>query len=74
MPYRTILTLAAIVFAVRYVIDPDASVAGRLIVAVLVIGSFVLPNSIAGQVAAVLAQLGVSLFVIFRLRFLSSGG
>ena len=69
MSYRVILTLASIGLAVRYAVDFEASVVGRLVLVLLVLGSLLLPTAtIVGQVLGILVQLGASLFVLFRLK------
>jgi hypothetical protein len=72
VPYRTILALAAIVLAIRYVVDAEASVYGRVVAAVATVASFTLPGSIAGQVLSVLSQLAVSVFVLVRMKLLAA--
>jgi len=52
----------------RYLFDTDAAVLGRIILAVVVLGSFLAPASPVGQAVAILAQLTVCLFVLFRLK------
>lgn len=73
MPYGIILALASIVLAVRYAIDAEASVYGRLAAIAATVVSFVLPGSAVGQVATVLLQLSVSLFVLVRMKLLAVG-
>jgi hypothetical protein len=72
LPYRTVLTLACVVLAVRYVLDTNASIRGRAILGAVVVGSFSLPDSVNGQVIGILAQLAVSLFVLLRLKVMAS--
>ena len=66
--YRTILTVGSIVLAVRYAVDSEASIYGRVVAAMAIVASFVLPGSIVGEVLSVLLQLVVSLFVLLRMK------
>jgi hypothetical protein len=68
LPYRIVLAVASLGLGVRYLFDPDAEVLGRVILAVVLLGSFLAPASPVGQAVAIVAQLTVCLFVLFRLK------
>jgi hypothetical protein len=72
MPYRTVLTLASIGLGLRYVFDFEASIVSRAVLAAIVLVSLVIPDRPVGQIVGILIQLGVSLFVLFRLRLKAS--
>jgi len=72
VPYGTILALASVLLTVRYVVDADASLYGRLVASAATLASFVLPGSIAGQIVSVLLQLAVSVFVLVRVKLLAA--
>jgi len=75
VPYQTILTLACIALAVRYVLTPGASVKWRLIIGTLTVASVALPTppGIPWTVATILLQLAISLFVLLRQRAVMPG-
>jgi hypothetical protein len=66
LPYQTILRLACVVLAGRYVFDREGSPAGRWIVGLATAASFALPSGVAWTVLGVLTQVTVCLFVLFR--------
>jgi len=71
MPYALILAFASVVLTVRYAADPEASVYGRVIAVVATVASFAVPGSTAGQIVGVLLRLGVSVFVLVRIKLLA---
>jgi len=68
LPYRIVLAVASLGLGVRYLFDPDAAALGRVILAAVLLGSFFAPASPLGQAVAIVAQLTVCLFVLFRLK------
>jgi hypothetical protein len=75
MPYQTILTLACIALALRYMLTPAASVKWRLIIGTLTLASVSLPTppGIPWTVATVLLQLAICLFVLLRQKAVMPG-
>jgi hypothetical protein len=67
MPYRAVLTIACLVLALRYLFDPTAVRWHRLMVVLVTVASFALPAGLGWQLTSMVAQLGVSLFVLLRL-------
>ena len=66
LPYRTILTIACVVLAGRYGLDPTGSVMGRWIVGLATVASFAGPDALPWSIAAIVTQLAISLFVLLR--------
>jgi hypothetical protein len=67
-----VLAVASVILAVLYAVDAEASPYGRLLAAVGIIASFVLPASAVGQVLSVLLQVAVSVFVLARMKLLAA--
>ena len=72
LPYQTVLAVACVVLAMLYLLDTDASLLGRVAVAVTTLASFLMPASTLGHILGIVAQLGVALFGLFRLKLLSA--
>ena len=70
--YRAILHIACIVLAARYAFDPDASVAGRAVVVLVTVVSLLLSPGLWTEIASVVSQLVVSLFVLLRAKMSAS--
>lgn len=66
LPYRTILSLACVVLATRYIFDSTEPRSWRWAVGIVTAVSFVLPDGLAWYAAGVVLQLAVSLFALFR--------
>jgi hypothetical protein len=69
MAYGAILTVAAVVLAVRYAFRSEASVGSRATVALTVIGSFLIP----WRIIAILMQFAVCMFVLLYLKVADIG-
>jgi hypothetical protein len=68
LPYRTVLTIACIILAGRYLFDRGAAGRGKWLVGTATVASFSLPTGLAWYITSVLTQLAVSLFVLLRMR------
>jgi len=68
LPYRTILLLACLVLAGRYALDSKASVRGRWTIGTITAASLLLPDELVWRITSVALQLGVSLFVVLRMK------
>ena len=68
MPYRLILLVGCIILTAKYAFDPDASVSGRMTVALATVASLFFPDSLKWYIAGIVVQLVVSLFVILRFK------
>ncbi|HEX5216466.1 MAG TPA: hypothetical protein VFV98_13470 [Vicinamibacterales bacterium] len=68
MPYRLVLLVGCIVLTAKYAFDPDASVPGRVAVALATVASLFFPDSLKWYIAGIVLQLVVSLFVILRFK------
>jgi hypothetical protein len=81
LPYRTALTIACVVLAVRYQVglktgfverlhlwDVEAAGKVKLLVGSATVASFVLPAGLAWYITSVLTQLAVSLSFLLRMR------
>jgi hypothetical protein len=66
--YRTILTIACIVLAGRYLLDSQAAGKGKWLVGTATVASFSLPTGLPWHITSVVTQLAVSLFVLLRMR------
>ena len=71
LSYQSVLSVACVVLALRYVFDSEASVLGRVVIAAITISAFLMPSSPAGQAVSIVSQLGVALFSLLRLRVLT---
>ena len=70
LPYRTVLTIACVLLAGRYLLDPEAAGKGKWLVGTATVASFSLPGGLAWDITSVVAQLAVSLFVLLRRKAL----
>ena len=68
MPYRLVLLVGCLVLTAKYAFDPDASVPGRVTVALATAASLFFPNSMKWYIAGIVLQLVLSLFVILRFK------
>ena len=68
LPYGTILTVACVLLAGRYLFDPAAAGKGKWLVGTATVASFSLPTGLAWYITSVVTQLAVSLFVLLRMR------
>lgn len=66
MAYRVVLTLACLILTMHYLLDAEAAVRGRLVVGVVTVSSFFLPGGLTGDIVAIVLQLSVCVFVLFR--------
>jgi hypothetical protein len=68
LPYRTVLTVACVLLAARYLFDAHSAGRGKWLVGTATVASFSLPAGLPWYITSVVTQLTVSLFVLLRMR------
>ena len=68
LPYRTALTIACVLLAGRYLLDPAAGGKGKCLVGTATVASFSLPTGLPWYITSIVTQLAVCLFVLLRMR------